>query len=584
MYGILKFLHHEPWSIPSFWQKAIAKPLTTSATGGADLTEQERTEAFNLVLGRLRRVLAPLMLRRTKDSLTKDGQPILSLPPIETKVISVELSQPERDFYNALRARSVELFDGFVGRGEAAKSYFKILCLIARLRQACDHISLTVRSRLEDDDATLAASSQDEPHDTELVVATSGAPSTPQQQQEESTVLGTNFLTELYDKIFTSPTPSSTKRKHPQDDDDNNNNSQEPHKRARQLSYASSVANTLSTAIAKNLTHVEEECPICLEHPRIEDAVLTPCAHIFCQACLVGVLKGQSATRSSGSKTKSVSSFHIPNGPCPLCNSAMESNKIIAMTKLDTGEYTTHFLTTPPSTITTTPKPCKSLARTSTLMDRNHHTGASAKLVLKASMEGTSDSSKLAAIVKELHAVWTMDPRSKIIVFSQFLGFLDLLQVRFQKEGIPFFRLDGKLSLHKRMKVLETFRSSSTASSSNSSSNNSKNTIGTVLLMSMAAGAEGLNLVAASSVFLVDPWWNGARQDQCIHRIHRIGQTAAVVRVRQFIVRDSVEERMMELQRRKQTVAHELYQDVRQAGPDAQSLRLSLEDFKLIFQ
>eukprot|EP00957_Ditylum_brightwellii_P180180 13724628-Ditylum_brightwellii.AAC.1 len=71
----------------------------------------------------------------------------------------------------------------------------------------------------------------------------------------------------------------------------------------------------------------------------------------------------------------------------------------------------------------------------------------------------------------------------------------------------------------------------------------------------MRAGGVGINLVAASTVFIVDPWWNSAVEDQCINRIHRIGQTADVVRVRKFVVSDSVEEKIVSLQRRKKDMA-----------------------------
>jgi SNF2 family DNA or RNA helicase len=185
-------------------------------------------------------------------------------------------------------------------------------------------------------------------------------------------------------------------------------------------------------------------------------------------------------------------------------------------------------------------------------------------------------------------------------------------QLRFR--SIPFCRLDGKLSLKERMRVLETFRSSNSQSASDSlGGSNGKSVVkrGSVLLMSMNAGGEGLNLVAASSAFVVEPWWNSAREDvsfgivgptrvlfsfistgytffllvlqQCINRIHRFGQNAAVVRVRKFVVKDSVEERIVELQKRKAFVANEVYSD---AGGSAQmeGARLSLDDFRLIFR
>merc|ERR1712085_197719 len=77
---------------------------------------------------------------------------------------------------------------------------------------------------------------------------------------------------------------------------------------------------------------------------------------------------------------------------------------------------------------------------------------------------------------------------------------------------------------------------------------------GSVFLVSMHAGGVGLNLVAASSVFIIDPWWNQAVEDQCISRIHRIGQQASIVRVRKFVVTDSVEEKIVDLQGMKKGI------------------------------
>jgi SNF2 family DNA or RNA helicase len=77
--------------------------------------------------------------------------------------------------------------------------------------------------------------------------------------------------------------------------------------------------------------------------------------------------------------------------------------------------------------------------------------------------------------------------------------------------------------------------------------------------------------------------WNSAKEDQCQNRIHRFGQLAPVVRVRKFIINDSVEERIVELQQRKAYVAEEIYSDVGRSG-DIESARLTLDDFRLIFR
>lgn len=76
--------------------------------------------------------------------------------------------------------------------------------------------------------------------------------------------------------------------------------------------------------------------------------------------------------------------------------------------------------------------------------------------------------------------------------------------------------------------------------------------------------------------------WNASVEDQCINRIHRIGQTAKLVRVRKFVVEDSVEIRMVELQKKKKDMANHALCDIGEDGKFSNS-RLSLDDFKLIF-
>jgi len=135
--------------------------------------------------------------------------------------------------------------------------------------------------------------------------------------------------------------------------------------------------------------------------------------------------------------------------------------------------------------------------------------------------------------------------------------------------------LDGKLTLAERKTVVENFKTQ-----------NNTGQQGSVLLMSMKAGGVGLNLVQASSVFIVDPWWNAAIEDQCIMRCHRIGQTAQKVRVRKFVVQHSVEERIVALQDRKKNMAGQILAGQTAAGDDEtleNATKATLDDFKLLF-
>jgi SNF2 family DNA or RNA helicase len=80
----------------------------------------------------------------------------LTLPPVESKVVSVKLSEAERDFYNALLEKSQDIFEGFMKAGVASKSWFAIFSLLHRLRMACDHIALTVKSHIDEEDWIIA--------------------------------------------------------------------------------------------------------------------------------------------------------------------------------------------------------------------------------------------------------------------------------------------------------------------------------------------------------------------------------------------------------------------------------------------
>ena len=317
--------------------------------------------------------------------------------------------------------------------------------------------------------------------------------------------------------------------------------------------YPEKVAEALGRTIQDKATHIAEECPICLDTPLIEKACITSnCGHFFCKACLLNVLK----------KTPD----------CPVCMCKVESKKIIFFSKAKDGSYSSFFQHekhNPLSPIQTRPLNKSNVARQ----------------VLQNAVNGAK-SSKLEAVLHEIHQIWDIDPRSKVLVFSQFLGFFDLMENALDTAGISFGRLDGKLSLKQRVKVLDDFK----ASTNHGHNKNEDDKTGSVLLISMKAGGVGLNLCIASSVLIVDPWWNQSIEDQCISRIYRIGQMASMVRVRKFVVENSVEEQIVQLQDKKKNMAKEIYhntmEDDRNLEDDTTSMsnsRPTIDDFKMIF-
>uniref|UniRef100_A0A8D0ATF8 Helicase like transcription factor n=1 Tax=Sander lucioperca TaxID=283035 RepID=A0A8D0ATF8_SANLU len=137
------------------------------------------------------------------------------------------------------------------------------------------------------------------------------------------------------------------------------------------------------------------------------------------------------------------------------------------------------------------------------------------------------------------------DSSIKYLVVSQFTRFLSILEAPLREHGFSFVRLDGTMSQKKRTQVIQEFQSSAADSPA-------------IMLLSLKAGGVGLNLTAASHVFLMDPAWNPATEEQCIDRCHRLGQTRKVV-VTKFIVKDSVEENMVKIQRQKQDLVEKAF-------------------------
>lgn len=98
-----------------------------------------------------------------------------------------------------------------------------------------------------------------------------------------------------------------------------------------------------------------------------------------------------------------------------------------------------------------------------------------------------------------------------------------------------------------------------------------------MFLISLKAGGTGLNLPSASHVILFDPWWNPAVEAQAIDRTHRIGQDKTVIAFR-LVARDTIEERILELQERKRGTASEILEE------DAFNRSLSKEDFEFLLE
>lgn len=133
----------------------------------------------------------------------------------------------------------------------------------------------------------------------------------------------------------------------------------------------------------------------------------------------------------------------------------------------------------------------------------------------------------------------------KTLIFSQFLGMLGLIRNKLDEMGIKYEYFDGSTTAPERERAIQNFQHSDDCR---------------VFLISLKAGGVGLNLTAADYVYLIDPWWNPAVEQQAIDRTHRIGQTRKIFAYR-MICKDTVEDKILKLQERKKALANELISD-----------------------
>ena len=150
-------------------------------------------------------------------------------------------------------------------------------------------------------------------------------------------------------------------------------------------------------------------------------------------------------------------------------------------------------------------------------------------------------SAKMTVMMKKIQQIGATHPGDKILVYSQWTSMLRLIGFVLQKYGVGYVRYDGSHGHEERKRILSDFRNKDAAECR-------------VLLVSLKCGALGLNLISANRVIFVDLWWNPAVEAQAVDRVHRIGQDKHVY-ISRIVMRETIEDRMLQIQREKQGVA-----------------------------
>ena len=171
-----------------------------------------------------------------------------------------------------------------------------------------------------------------------------------------------------------------------------------------------------------------------------------------------------------------------------------------------------------------------------------------------------ANSTKITYLIENLQQI--LEGGGQAIVFSQFTTYLDHIQKEVEKKLWRFSRIDGKQSFKRRHKEVEKFQAG----------------MNPIFLISLRAGGVGLNLTAANYIFLMDPWWNPAVENQAIDRAHRIGQKNQLT-VYRPVIKGSVEEKVLVLQERKR----ELFTDLMDTDEEKFfSGKLTMDDFQML--
>ena len=168
-------------------------------------------------------------------------------------------------------------------------------------------------------------------------------------------------------------------------------------------------------------------------------------------------------------------------------------------------------------------------------------------------------SGKLDLLMEQLPDI--LEGGHSVIVFSQFTSMLSIIAHELKQRNIPFFYLAGSTSAQERKREVKEFNRGEVK----------------VFLISLKAGGTGLNLTGADTVIHFDPWWNPAVEDQATDRAYRIGQKKKV-QVIKYVMKDSIEEKIYELQKRKKQLSDQLIQ----AG-ESFVTQLMMEEIKELF-
>ncbi|KJR82311.1 SNF2 family DNA-dependent ATPase [Sporothrix schenckii 1099-18] len=481
------------------------------------------------ILTRLRILVDTITLRRLKDKI--------DLPKRSDVIIRLTFSDEESRLYNFYSRNAKDRLQVLTGHQErllGGKVYIHILQAILRLRLICAH----GRELLSEDDLKLmqgmtleSAITIDEDDDASGEV---------KQRLPEAQAYG------IYDLLVNTDYDTCAHCKN-------------------KLGYSD---DTTSTDIRSE---------------KQEDVIgyMTPCMHIYCPNCVKHFADNERGLTHKSNRP----------GICPTCNasvmfSCVEIRHDRADVEHDTLPHRRASFVHDKKPVTDGTYNGNGNSNGSQALLRNSSgasgaagdapsppSGHTGKTISESNYSGPH--TKTRALVAELLEQKRLSeanpdqPPYKSVVFSGWTSHLDLIQLAFDSNNISYCRLDGKMSRTARTQAMDTFRDNPDVQ---------------VILVSIMAGGLGLNLTTANTVYVMEPQYNPAAEAQAIDRVHRLGQTREVRTVR-YIMKDSFEERMLEIQNRKIKISNlSMNRSDHRAASSTDAARQRLEDLRSLFK
>ncbi|KAL7818824.1 SNF2 family N-terminal domain-containing protein [Trichoderma aethiopicum] len=262
---------------------------------------------------------------------------------------------------------------------------------------------------------------------------------------------------------------------------------------------------------------------------------MTPCFHVVCQSCI----------RSFKQRAKAALAPGQIAGPCIVCNAHVRFGFVNIRRSDVEGEHDGLL------------KSANQSKEAGTDLDKydGPHTKTKALLEDLLKSKAASDANPQEAPFKS-------------VVFSGWTSHLDLIELALKEANIKFTRLDGSMTRQARTAAMDTFREDPNIH---------------VILVSITAGGLGLNLTAGNNVYVMEPQYNPAAEAQAIDRVHRLGQKRPVRTIR-YIMRNSFEEKMLELQDKKVKLASLSMDGQNKALDKAEAARQKLMDLRSLFK